>query len=158
MLVGGLTGDMLRPIMWEQKYLMDYTTVIVFILSHRKNSQSECWKSVVYHQTFPLISAVLIVSHPTFPSGHLFSMAWYKNSYSTLSRGITTEYPTCQLYFLGTHIRLKYATRKHCITSRPSISTVLYLYFVYNKALKNMFWSFSSWTYFIKYAIQYSCL
>ena len=49
------------------------------------------------------------------------------------------ECPTCHLYFLGIHTRLKYTTRKCCITNRCSISTILYLYFVYNKAIKNVF-------------------
>ena len=39
------------------------------------------------------------------------------------------------------------------ITGMPSIPTLLHLYFVYDEAIKKTFSSFSSWTYFIKYAI-----
>ena len=59
--------------------------------------------------------------------------------YVTLSHGITVECRTCHLYFLGIHTRRKYTTLKCCITSRCSISTILCLYFVYNKAIKNVF-------------------
>ena len=54
----------------------------------------------------------LTVSHPTFPSGHCIFYVMASYSYATLPRGITVEYSTCRLYFLGIHTRLKYTTQK----------------------------------------------
>ena len=82
----------------------------------------------------PIDQCSSTVSHLTFPSGHCVFYGMVKNSYATLLRHITVEYPTRHFHFLGILTRLKarvcipentsdskdipeYSTRKRCITS-----------------------------------------
>ena len=92
--------------------------------------QEICCIFVSIPPNLPIDQCNLTASHPTFPSGYCIFYGMVQNSYMyiTLSHGITVECPTCHLYFLGIHTCLK------CF-----ISTILYLYFVYNKVIKNVF-------------------
>ena len=70
-------------------------------------------------------------------------MAWHKivlKPFSWYNRGISQ---LSLIFSWYTHSPEVY-TPKRCITSRSSKSTVLYLYFGYNKAIKNTFISFYS--------------
>ena len=82
---------------------------------HRKYSQSECRKAVVYssvfHRTFPSISAFQL--HYNQPSHHALYFLWH----ATLSSGITVEYSRHSSFIFSLYTR----SRKGLVINRVSI-------------------------------------
>ena len=143
----------------QVKYLMDYNIVIILLylyhaIEKAANQNAGNLLYICQYSTKPSHRSVRQFNciTPNFLIWLLYFL-WHGikklcNSFSWYNCGMSH-------FSLGIHTRLKYTTRKCCITSRCSISTILYLYFVLYivYCICILFSSFSSWAYFMKYAI-----